>query len=897
MHRSQNRALKIYFFVSLVLVLCFSQTGRICAQTAGTYEEAIRKGNAELKSNKLLDAKAYFLMALRLKPGDPTAQKLMEETVRLIQKKDNRQQGYYNLIDQADDALAKGDLELAKTTYEKALKSDPGDAYALGKIKEVNGKEIEEKQKQALFLSEMDQGVRLLGIQEFDSAVNRFEAAQKIFPNRKMVAEKIALAQKLKKEFRHRQELAQEEIKTAQRYLLIRNYSDALSRLQKADSLTPGNAQLIAKINQIEPLALKQKAYNEKAGEADKLYIAKNYMAAKVKYQEALSLWPDNPYPQYMINRIDATLQDKKAHLEENYQTAIHQADSLFRIAEPDNARAEYRLALSLKPKAAYPEAQLKKIEEMIKKEQEIRAAQYRKILHQGDSLLNHKQYLASREVFAGALALNPTDPYPKEKLKEISKALVQQAAEQKTEAQYQEFITSGDHLFTTHTWDLSLQKYQMALQLKPGAAYPKTKIASIEKILADSVQLRKVEEQFTLQMQQGKRLQAAKRWQEAKRAYLKAQTLKPGAVAAQQAIAEVDSILQQIAVQKKNDMAFNTAFHEGNSLLARKSYQLALEAFQKAEDLKPSETAVKEKIDRIRQILAARAHQEQVNLQFADTLRQADSLLKRKSYELALGKYQAAAALKPAETYPPTKIKEIDTLLRRLEKERQQRYDQTVATADSSFRTKDYQAALQQYKTASSILPAENYPKQQLLLCQQLLAASYQKNKAQYDQEITLADKFYQSKSFDRAIEIYKIAHHILPEETYPMQMVRKITKYISDNAIEDIVKENVGLQPNETKKFPFKPIPVKVRQSNFVLVKATNLSGNSFNLIFNFGQGKSKNGGFVVRVPEGKGEYSFIINIGSQYKWFSDDNDWLSVFSENNPLEVNLIRISKTE
>ncbi|MBE0650272.1 MAG: hypothetical protein IH595_05465 [Bacteroidales bacterium] len=870
---------------------------QICAQTAKTYEEAIQKGNSELKKHRLLDAKAYFLLALQLKPGDKTVQNLIEETIKQIQKQDDRQAGYYNLIDQADDYLEKGALDLAKLTYQKALEIAPNDAYSLGKINEIDTKLAAEQQKQTLFQSKMNKGTQLLGLQEFDSAITQFKEAQKIFPERKITTEKIALATRLKNEYLKRQKLAKQEIELAQRYLLIKNYSSALTHLQKADSLTPGNTNLIAKINQIEPLARKQDAYTAKANEGDKLYIAKNYMAAKLKYQEAETLWPDNQYPKDMIDRINATLQSQKSNLNENYLTAIHQADSLFRIPELDNAKAEYNLALTLKPNETYPKEQLKRIDLMMKKELADQEANYKQILLKGDSLFDKKQYLASRDMFSKAQALKPDDTYPQKKLKEITQALLKQVTQEKSEAQYQELITSGNQFFESQNWDLSLQKFEMASQLKPGEDYPKNKIASIHKILSDSVKQRQINEQFAQQMQQGNLLKDGKQWTDAKKAFEKALTLKPNASEPQQAIAEVDSILQQIEDQKKINLAYSTAITKGDSLLARKSYQSALEAFKKASDLKPLETDPKQKIELINQTLGAIEQQKEVDEKYTVTVKQADSLMNQKSYELALKEYQSASGLKQNENYPKEKIKEVNTILLQMEKEKEQRYQKVLSSANEFFQSKDYQEALQQYKTALSIKPDETYPRQQIQQCQQVLAATLQKRKNQYDQEIVLADKFYHEKAFDQAIEIYKIANHILPEKPYPMEMVKKITKYISDNAIEDIVKQKTLIQSNETRQFTFKPIPVTERQSNYVLVRASNISGNSFNVIFTFGEGKSKNGGFVVRVPQGKGNHEFIIRIGSQYKWFSEDNNWISVFAENNPLEVSLIRISKSE
>jgi hypothetical protein len=77
-------------------------------------------------------------------------------------------------------------------------------------------------------------------------------------------------------------------------------------------------------------------------------------------------------------------------------------------------------------------------------------------------------------------------------------------------------------------------------------------------------------------------------------------------------------------------------------------------------------------------------------------------------------------------------------------------------------------------------------------------------------------------------------------------------------------------------------------------VLVKARNLSGDDFKIIFTYGSNKGKNGGFVVQVPNTEEYNDFIIRVGNQYKWFSEDNDWLSVYPENGDIEIKMIRIS---
>lgn len=898
MNRNQNHAYRTCFFISVVLLLFLFGHPQACAQTAETYKEAIQKGNSELKNHKLLDAKAYFEMALRLKPGDKTAQQLIDQTVKLIKNQDSRKAGYYNLTDEADDYLAKGDLDLAKLTYQKALKIVPGDAYAEKKIREIIQEQNQEKQKDSTFRAKIEKGTHLIDIKQFDKAISLFKEAQKIFPKKKITAAKIALAIRLKAEYQHRYALAAKEIKTAQRYLLIKNYSEALIHFNKADSLTPGSKELLAKINQIRPLINKQKAYDSKTNEADSLYIAKNFPAAKAKYEQAKALWPSKSYPEDMIKRINSILKVQAVNLNRNYLISIHQGDSLLKISQFEKAKENYEIALKLKPQKTYPRQQLKILAIRQKKELAILAARYRVLLQEADSLYERKQLTASKKLFREAVALEPDKPYPMEKIKEITIALLKQAAREKAEKQYKAFVASGNQFFNAHNWELSLQKFQMASQLKPDENYPRIKIASIQKILADSARQRKINKQFAQQLEMGNKLKAAKQWINAKRAFERAKELKPSNGYIRKAIASIDSILQQVGNRNKVDLAYNKSLKLGDSLLAIKSYRPALKAFKDANMLKPDEATPKQKIESINQILLSIAHQKQLDAKYSKAIRKADSLLSKKEYEPALTNYQAALNLKENENYPREKIKEISGILKQQAKEKkEQLYQKTLASADTLFQSKNYEAALLAYKRALSIYPGNSYPQHQINQCQQLMAVTQSRLQMRYDQEIATADRYYHDKVFNQAIDTYREAHHLMSDEKYPMEMIHKIIQYLSQHAVEDVVTHRETIPSNTTMKFSFKPIPVKVRVSNYVLIKATNITGTAFNIIFTFGEGTSKNGGYVVQVPKVKGSYSFIVRIGNRYQWFSADNDWFSIFPENNPIEISLIRISKSD
>jgi hypothetical protein len=51
------------------------------------------------------------------------------------------------------------------------------------------------------------------------------------------------------------------------------------------------------------------------------------------------------------------------------------------------------------------------------------------------------------------------------------------------------------------------------------------------------------------------------------------------------------------------------------------------------------------------------------------------------------------------------------------------------------------------------------------------------------------------------------------------------------------------------------------------------------------------------VIKEPAGEDIYEYIIRISSQYKWFSDDNNWISFYPEGGDIEVSLMQVSYSD
>jgi len=151
------------------------------------------------------------------------------------------------------------------------------------------------------------------------------------------------------------------------------------------------------------------------------------------------------------------------------------------------------------------------------------------------------------------------------------------------------------------------------------------------------------------------------------------------------------------------------------------------------------------------------------------------------------------------------------------------------------------------------------------------------------------------QSKNYDKAIELYNKAIEVNTGNPYPSDKILEIGEILKANRIVELVSSTITINSNDSKRFEFEPVDVAVRRGNYILIKARNLSEKRFLLYVSYGSNNSRNGSFTVSVPNNGKTNDFIIRIGAQYKWFSDDNTWIEVIPENGNIEISEMQITK--
>jgi tetratricopeptide (TPR) repeat protein len=330
---------------------------------------------------------------------------------------------------------------------------------------------------------------------------------------------------------------------------------------------------------------------------------------------------------------------------------------------------------------------------------------------------------------------------------------------------------------------------------------------------------------------------------------------------------------------------------------MAAGDFESAKYEYQVASSIKPGERYPLDKIAEADALLEQIRKQKEIDAEYNKIIAGADALYNEEKIEEARAAYQKALEIKPGESYPGAQLIAINRKLEFLASEREKAYEIAISKADNYFEQSDFEMAKIQYERAVELNSEQVYPLDQLKLVNEQIMKKRQVIQAEYDKAIADADKFYASKIYDNAIEAYRTAAQVKTDEEYPKEMIRRILKLLSDRSIVQINKDPLLIPNSTTHRFDFLPVPVKDRKSNYIFFRARNVSDKEYKLIINFGKDQAKGGGVVVKVPPGVDLNEFIVRISAQYKWFSDDNNWISFYPEGGDLEVSLLQISYSD
>nr|WP_321356863.1 hypothetical protein [uncultured Draconibacterium sp.] len=465
----------------------------IQAEKDKNYNDAIVKADELFTAENYENSRNEYRAALEIKPEETYPQQRIDEIGNLLAQLSAAQKAY-------EDAVDEGDREFRREGWDAAIA-----AYNTAKQAKVDETYPDEQ------------------LAKIDSIVTTRERLAR--EEAEAEAARLAAIQAEKDKNYNDAIVKADELFTAENYENSRNeYRTALDI--KPEETYP--QQRIDEIDQIlRELAAAQAAqeeldrkYSSLIMQADRFFSANSYTSSKENYTEALALKPDEIYPKEKIAEIDGILEQQA--IDEKYRSVIVVADGHFRTQSYDDARLQYEIALGVKPDEEYPKEQIRKIDEIRENERQRLAqeqanaedmarrkeqiaqleeeldeqrileesglnALYDEIIKKADGSFDIEQYNVSRAWYYKAQDLKPEETYPPQRIAEINRILGDRMLSER-DREYQRFIDLADENFRNNELAVARGWYNQALSQKDTEAYPREQLREIERRVAERV-------------------------------------------------------------------------------------------------------------------------------------------------------------------------------------------------------------------------------------------------------------------------------------------------------------------------------------------------------------------------------------------------------------------------
>ena len=764
------------------------------AELEKQYKDAIAKADADFSAAKYTEAVTSYQAALKIKPNEQYPADQINKANNLIKELEAQKElekQYADLITSADASFGKEKYEDAIGLYTEALKIKPSEVYPKDQIAKAKGlieaakAEDLKNQKYDEFIGKAD---KAFGVEQYQDAIVNYQSALQLKPEEAYPKERIAAAEKAIADKKAKQELDKQYndlIVDADADMNAASYESAINNYEEALKLKPNEnypkeqiAEARKELEQQKKEAEAEQQYKNLIASADKAFSAENYQAAIKDYTAASGLKPNENYPTDQIAKAQKILADRAAQ-EKAYNDAIAKADAQFNQANYEAAIPAYQEALSMKPGEAYPTEQITKANAELAKLKEAAAKdkQYNDLIAAGDKEFGAKAWDKSIAKYQEALVLKPGEAYPSEQIEKANAAKAEEAKRKELNEQYNKIIADADAKFDAKDYQASIAKYQEAIQLQPQEQYPKDQIGKAQAALDKKAEEEKLAKEYDALIKSADAAFAAKSYEAAINDYTKASGIMPNEVYPQDQIKKAQAALSAAAAQAEKDKKYNDLITAADGKFGAKEYQASITLYRDAINIKPSETYPKDQIAKAEAALDALAKAKEDEAKYNELVAAGDTQFAAEKYNEAIAKYQEALGIKPDASYPKDQISKAQGILDQIARDakRNEAYQGLIAEADQKFGEAQYEVAIDKYKAALDVKPKEQYPKDQIALAQKELQAKLAA-KAQEERYAALlqkGDEQFDSTNYAGAIKTYQDALQIKPEEKYPKDQI----------------------------------------------------------------------------------------------------------------------------
>ena len=612
-------------------------------------------------------------------------------------------------------------------------------------------------------------------------------------------------------------------------------------------------------------------------------FASKDYISAKTYFEMALKQRPKDAEAKKKLDETLVKIQ-QDSQRQEVFYYHLDAGDALNAQNKYEEALAEYEKALEVFPDDKYTGAQADAIRAILKERKDKQDA-YDTAIAQGNTLLEEENFDAAIMQFEIAKDIFPQDNLPKERIAEAKRL---QSLYNEKVARFDKLMEEANNLALRKNFDGAIQKLNQALEIFPNDGQALGLLQTMQGSKATN-------DRYNAYIAEADRLYESKEYKDARVQYQGALSV----VAGDSYATEMLSRLEPLIAQQDAEEAARIAAEEEAARLAAEAEAARLAAEAEAARLAAEAEAAR---------LAAEAEAARIAAeQEAARLAAEEAARIAAEEEAARLAAEAEAARLAAEAEAARLAAEAAAAA---EAERQARIQEMLSAADGLFAEDKFMDAKAKYQEVFTIDEGNAVATAKIAQIDGILAKIAADEEAarlererlealrpQYNTFIKEGDKHYASKAFDKAVESYAKAVELGLGEPYPVEMIDKINRLIEENKLYELNSDAFTMTANTPRRFTFNPVDVASRRSNYVVIKARNITpGKSFPMIVSFGSDSGKNGGFVLAISENEEEKTYIFRIGGQYKWFSENNTWIELISENDDVEVSLVMISRS-
>lgn len=779
------------------------------------YEQLMSSGDQNFAATKYEDALKNYQAALAILPTEALPKEKIEATNAKIkelaaQKGAAEKEAQYNaLIQEADKAFVAKDWKTAESKYEAALALKPNEPHPTQRILEIDEiltnikkAELEAQKKEEQYKNLITAADNLRNQKQYENAKAKYNEAIAIkneqYPKDQIVAiDKMIqdAAEQAKKDAAY-----DAAMKAAAAAYGQNKLEDALAKYKEATAIKPQEPEPKAKITEITQKiadaaaqAQKDKVYQDAITAADGLFAQQKFTEAKAKYTQASGVKPEEAYPKSQITLIDQKIQELEAKksLDKSYADKITQADGFFNTGAYDQAKAAYIEAQKIKPAESYP---AQKIAEIDKKIAELAAAKekegkYTQLINDATNLLASNKLEEAKSKFVEASGLKPEEQLPKTKIAEIDKKIAEIAAAKELETKYNAAITQGQTYLTSGDLKNAKQQFETALALKPSEALPKSKLEEINAKIAEQEKQALIDKQYKELVAAADNLFNTTKYADAKAKYLEAKQVKQDPYLDER-IKTIDAKMAEIAKKEAQAKAYNDKIVLADNALGRGELDNAKKAYEEALAIDPTQAYPKTKITEIAAKMAAQQSAAEREAKFNELVSQADQLANDQKLEQAVAKYGEALAVK-ADQGVQQKMAALQNQINLLKGQAQKDADYQAAISDAQGKENagDLQSAIAAYQKAQSIKPSETLPAQKITELQNKLSTQQQQAgiDAQFNQAIKDGDALFANGAYSEAKAKYQLAGSLKSDPIVP-QKIAMVDQKMKDESTAQV-------------------------------------------------------------------------------------------------------------